>query len=141
MGSLNPQRVAHKVIEKAASNEIINLGEIIASVGYSKAVSEHPHTVTRTKAYKQAMAISARPLIEGLQGEINRLKEAMSTKDLTKEEYRTLIVALDVLTRNYQLLSGGATERQVFVLPSEVLERNHIEVIEDKSKDGSTKPS
>ena len=48
-----------------------------------------------------------------------------------------LVSSLDVLTKNHQLLSGGVTERRAFVIPSEVIERNVIDV---ESKDVSAEP-
>jgi formylmethanofuran dehydrogenase subunit E-like metal-binding protein len=51
----------------------------------------------------------------------------MSKKNKNKEEYRTLVGALDILTKNYQLLTGGVTSRNVFVLPSEVMDKNNIQ--------------
>lgn len=136
MGSINPQRVATKVIETIARGEKVDLEDIIISVGYAKATAHNPSMVTSSKAYKKTMALQSRPLVDGLAQEINRLKLAIEKRDLSKEEYKTLIQAIDVLTRNFQLLSGGATERQVFVLPSEVMERNDIKAV----KEGSTKP-
>lgn len=72
------------------------------------------------------MAIEQKPLLEGLQAEINRAKLALSRKDLSQEDARTLGYLMDIMIKNYQLLSGGATERQVFVLPSQVMGRNAI---------------
>jgi len=44
--------------------------------------------------------------------ERDRLIEALSHKKLSKEKYRDMIDGLDKLTKNIQLLNGGATERQ-----------------------------
>ena len=37
--------------------------------------------------------------------------DALKEKDLTEIEYRDLVKGLDTLTKNHQLLSGGATSR------------------------------
>lgn len=126
MGSINAARVANKVSDTIAVGKLVDLEDIIISCGYSKATAKSPSLVTNTKAYKQVMEIRRRPLLEGLHEEINRMKLALSHKDMANEDARTIIYAIDILTKNYQLLSGGATERQVFVLPSEVLQRNAI---------------
>ncbi len=127
MGSINAQVVAQKVSEKLRTGKLVKYGEILLDTGYSKSVSRRPKIVTETDAYKKALKVEQLPLIEGLQHEITRIKLAIQSKDLKREEYRTLIGSLDILTKNYQLLSGGATERQVFVLPSEVMNKNNIQ--------------
>lgn len=127
MGSINATRLAHKVVDKIAKGELVNLEDLVIQVGYSKTTARHPTSVTRTIAYQKAMAIEQKPLLEGLQSEINRIKLAISQKDLSKEDLRSLTYTMDIYFKNYQLLSGGATERQVFVLPSEVMQKNNIE--------------
>lgn len=148
MGAINPQRVAAKVSQTIREGKLVDLEDIIVSCGYSATTAKRSGMVTNTKAYKQAMAIEHRPLLEGIQAEINRIKLAISKKDLSQEDTRTLVYAMDIMTKNFQLLSGGATERQVFVLPSQVIGRNSIAITEDTKpveqlptpNDGSTKP-
>ncbi len=142
MGSIKAQRVAIKVSENLRNGKPTNYGAIMREAGYSKQTSLRPKLVTETQAYKTALATENKPLIEGLQEEITRIKGALASKNLKHEEYRTLVGSLDILVSNYQLLSGGATSREVFVLPSEVMEKN---IIEQKAPDvnrlnGSTEP-
>jgi hypothetical protein len=142
MGSINAQRVAMKLSETVKAGKLVDLEDIIISCGYSATTAKRPKQVTETKAFKKTMEIQSKPLLEGLQSEINRMKLALSRKDLSQEDARTIIYGIDILVKNYQLLSGGATERQVFVLPSEVIKRNEIETSEDKQmlNNGSTEP-
>ena len=142
MGSINAQIVARKISENVGRGKRIKLGEIIKDAGYSSSVSETPQRVTETKAFKAAFALEQKPILDGMQAQINKVKAAIANKNLNAEEYRTLVGSLDILIKNYQLLSGGATERNVFVLPSQVIERNNISVTDEKSmlKDGSTEP-
>ena len=128
MGSINAQRVGLKVSETIKRGELVKLGKIIEETGYSKKTALNPRLITNTKSYKRAIELESKPLIDGIQREIARIKESMSKRDLDKEEYRTLIGALDILNKNYQLLSGGATSRQVLVLPSEIIDKNNITV-------------
>lgn len=142
MGSINAQVVAKKISDTIGKKKKVVLGEILRDTGYSKQTSLTPSLVTNTVAFQKAMELERKPLLEGLQREINEIKLAMSKKNKNKEEYRTLVGSLDILVSNYQLLSGGATQRQVFVLPGEVMEKN---IIEQKSPDvnsinGSTEP-
>lgn len=136
MGSINAQRVAMKVSETVKRGELVDLEDLIISCGYSKTTAKAPKRVTDTIAYRKAMAIEQKPLLEGLQSEINRVKLALSQKDLSKEDVRSLVYMMDIYTKNYQLLSGGATERQVFVLPSEVMAKNNIMQSNEESVKG-----
>lgn len=142
MGSINAQRVATKVSETIQMGKLVDLEDIIVSCGYSRATAKKPSLVTNTKAYQKILEIERKPLLDGLQAEINRVKLAISRKDLNQEDARTLGYLMDVYIKNYQLLSGGATERQVFVLPSEVIGRNKIDTDEQKQlpENGSTEP-
>lgn len=128
MGSINAQKVAQKVQERIKKGQKVVLKEIIREAGYSEATSERPSSVTDLQSYKKAMEVERLPIIAGLQEEIARIKLAMARRNLDKEEYRVLTYSLDTLTKNYQLLSGGATERQVFVLPSEIMAKNLITI-------------
>lgn len=127
MGSINAQQTAFKVSETIASGKKVKMGEIILANGYTLTTSRKPSLVTNTKSYKQALEWSNRPLIDGLQTQISRIKQELAQRNLSKEEYRTLIGSLDIYIKNYQLLSGGATSRQIFCIPSEIMAKNNIE--------------
>ena len=129
MGSINAQRFAHKVSEKVRSNELVNMGEIARNVGYAKSTSLHPERITKTKTYKKL----AKPLLDRIDDEISEVQAAMSKKDKNNEDYRVLAYSLDMLVKNKQLLSGGITSLNVFVLPSEVMDKNNI--IQSNSND------
>jgi hypothetical protein len=123
MASLNVQRAVSKISEKVKKGEKVVYGQIMKEVGYSNSVCKHPQKLHTTKTYRRLM----KPLLERLQDQIDSIVDAMNGKDKTQEDFRVLAYSLDVLVKNQQLLSGGATERKVFVLPSEVLNKNKIE--------------
>ena len=131
MGSINAQQTAFKVLETIGTGKKVNMGEIIKKQGYSPKTALTPTLVTNTKSYRQTLEWSKKPILEGIQTEINRVKAELASRNPSQEEYRTLVGSLDIYIKNYQLLSGGATERQVFVLPSEVMERNAIQESKD----------
>lgn len=122
MASIDAKQVARKVSETIRKGQKVKLGEIIRNQGYSESTSLRPKLVTQTRSFQEAIT----PIVSGLSKQIEETKIAMSNKDLGKETLATLTYHLDTLIRNYQLLSGGATERQVFILPSEVMERNNL---------------
>lgn len=131
MGSISAQQVALKVSETIRKGKKVVLGKAITEVGYSLSTSLKPSLVTNTKSYKTALELERKPLIERLDREIDAIELALSKKDKNKEEYRILVGSLDIMVKNRQLLSGGATERQVFVLPSEVMDKNNIQRTQD----------
>lgn len=135
--SLNVKSVAHAVVKKVRQGKLVKVGEIMKEQGYSDSYSEQPHRIMKQPEFQEV----AQPLITGLAGEIARIKAAMARKNLDNEEYKVLVASLDVLTKNHQLLSGGATERRVFVIPSEVIGRNDIDTSQPLLENGSTKPS
>lgn len=122
MASIDAKQVARKVSETIRRGEKVKLGKIILNQGYSKSTSLRPSLVTQTRSFQEAIS----PIVSGLARQIEDTKLAMATKDLGKETLATLTYHLDTLIRNYQLLSGGATERNIFVLPSEVMDRNNL---------------
>jgi hypothetical protein len=143
MGSIKAQKMAMEVSESIKSAKPSTFEKLAIKSGYSLSSAKRSTQITRTKSFKAALLAENAPLLAGIQEEINAIKNAMAAKDKNHEDYRVLVGSLDLLTKNYQLLSGGATERQVFVLPSEVLNKNAIESKKDdaeQSKDGLTKP-
>jgi hypothetical protein len=122
MGTLNIQRFANKLSEKVRTNELVDLGKIARDVGYSNSLSKTPQKITNTKTFK----LLTKPLLDGLHEQVKQLQ--LSIKDTSLDDYdlRSKVYAYDIMVKNYQLLSGGATERQVFVLPSEVMNKNNI---------------
>lgn len=107
----NPQNVAKKISETIRKKKKIVLGDILDDCGYAETTCKKPKLVTETKAFKKAI----KPLAEGLDKEIERLKKELSTRDLSEEKYAELTRSLDILIKNYQLLSGGETERSGIV--------------------------
>lgn len=128
----NPVKVVRKISEDIRKGKLINQGKILRDVGYSKETSLKPKLVTETKAFKREMELQNRPLLEGIQKQINKFKDEIERRNLTGEDTRTLVGSMDIYIKNYQLLSGGATTRQVFVLPSEILDKNDITIDNDK---------
>lgn len=90
------------------------LGKALLEAGYSKEVSLKPKLVTESEGFKEA----AEPFVKQMEKERQRLIKSMMAKDLDKVAYSDHAKALDTLTKNIQLLSGGATERtsNVFTL-------------------------
>jgi len=80
--------------------------EAMIASGYSPTYS-HCGDILKTKGYIYAMS----DFIKQLKDEQQRLIKAIAGKELDEVEYKDAVSALDKITKNTQLLSGGATER------------------------------
>ncbi len=122
MTSLNAEKMALRVSEAISAGKIVNLGKIARESGYSNSTSKRPSQMTRSKSYQGIM----KPLAEQLKSEIDRLASELVSRNLGEEKYETMAKSLDILNKNYQLITGGVTERKVLVLPSELINKNAI---------------
>lgn len=106
MGSINAENVAKDVSETIRKGEKVILGEIIKENGYSESTSKKPKLVTETKSYQETI----NPIVKRWEKERERLTSELEKRDLTGERYETVMKAIDIATKNIQLLSGGKTE-------------------------------
>lgn len=118
MASEKAKRVAQDVIRKVQKGTFKSYKESIATQ-YKSTLPLHPKKVTETKSYKSVMV----PFVKQLEQERQRLMAEMVTRDLSQEEYKVMVDAVDKLTKNAQLLSGGNTEQVALVLPSDVTQK------------------
>lgn len=114
MASPNAENVAKEVIKLVRSGKIVNFQKIQKKNGYSDK-SCKAMKAKQTKTYKRTIE----PITDGLWREINRIKNELESRDLSEEKYKELVESLDKLVKNYQLLSGGATERREDIISPE----------------------
>lgn len=107
MSSENAKAVAKEVVLSLRKSKKVNLGKIIRAKGYSKSVSLAPQNVTDTKSFQEEI----RPVVEQFEKERQRLITEISSKDLSKVKYEEAVRALDIFTKNIQLLGGKPTEQ------------------------------
>lgn len=105
MSSIDAKAVAQKVSESIRKGKKVKLGEIIRATGYAISTSESPQIVTQTKSYQEEIS----PVVERWIRQRDRLTESLENKDLDKETLRDTMDAIDKLTKNIQLLTGGKT--------------------------------
>ena len=105
MASINAKAVAQEVMEKVRNGKKINMQNIQKNHGYSPK-SAKSMKAKRTKTYKKEM----RPIVEQLEAERQAVIKCLP-KARGEAKYRDLVNAIDKLTRNIQLMGGGATER------------------------------
>ena len=106
MASVDAQNVAKEVLETVGKGKKVVLGKIIKKNGYAQNTADSPKQVTNTKSFQNVI----NPIVQRWEKERERITLALENKDLDKEQYRTLVDALDTITKNVQLLTGGKTE-------------------------------
>ncbi len=74
--------------------------------GYSWYYSCNPHLLKKTKAYNMVM----KDTLKSMRDERTRLLGEMSVRDLSKEEYKVMVDAIDKLSKNINLLEGKPTK-------------------------------
>ena len=109
--SENARAVAEEVKLKVSKGEKIVMGKIIKKHGYSDGISKQPIRVRKTQSYQKEI----KPVVDRLIIERDRAIKALKGK-ISKAKYRDLTDAIDKLTKNIQLLSGGATSREIIEL-------------------------
>lgn len=112
MTSIPAREVAKDVIAAVRNGEIPNLQKIQKKHGYSD-YSAKSMKATMTKTYKKEI----KNVLKALEDERDRLIASISGTDLSKEKLRDKIDAFDKIIKNYQLLSGGATENISTITP------------------------
>ena len=106
MASIDAKNVAREVLDTLGKNKKVVLRKIAKKNGYADNTASNPKNIVETKSYQDVVA----PIVKKMETERMRLMMALESKDLTKEEYRTMIDGVDKLTKNHQLLTGGKTE-------------------------------
>lgn len=103
MGSIAAEEVAKEVIDTVRRGKIPNRSKISIKHGYSPQSAKASKAV-RTKTYQDTI----KPFVQKLEEERERAINDLKGK-IGKAKYRDLVDAIDKLTKNHQLLTGGAT--------------------------------
>lgn len=90
------------------SGETKTLKELLLEAGYSEAQAKNPYQILESETIKKAVKPVADDLDKLRQNALNELK----ARDLSEEQYRDIVKAVDLFTKNHQLLTGEETERQ-----------------------------
>lgn len=104
--SENARAVAKEVSETLGSGKLVHIGAIMRRNGYSKSTSKTPKNVTESKTFKEEMTPIVARMIAQRDAAIARMEKTVS-----KAKYRDVAHGVDILTKNIQLLTGGATSR------------------------------
>lgn len=113
MPTLKQKRAVEKILENTRTGG--TKGDALKKAGYSEEMAKQPSVVLESEGFKEA----AEPFVKQMEKERQRLITSMTSKDLDKVAYSDHAKALDTLTKNIQLLTGGATERTEVKLSAE----------------------
>jgi len=117
------QTIRHKRLKKNLGNSR-TMKEAMIKSKYSVSYAESPAQVRETKGGKEVIT----SVLEQYQKEEQRLLDAAGKKDLTKEQYRTIIDSLDKVRKQIQLCGGGATSNiaMIIQIAPEIADKNDI---------------
>ncbi len=134
--SLMAKNVAKDVSATIGSGKKVILKDIIKRNGYSQTVAENPKLVTSTKSYQDSIAPFVQKMIEERDMAIEQMKKTRS-----KAKYRDLTDAIDKLTKNTQLLTGGrVAEQPIVFMPMELMSKYELsDTLKDNVKDMESK--
>lgn len=107
MASERAKNAARLVLERTGKGKRVVMGEILREVGYGEGTIVNPQQVTETDSFKSVI----NPFVAKMEKERDRVIQAMAGKELDVVQYSHLTNAIDSMTKNIQLLSGGETER------------------------------
>lgn len=115
MATIRQKKLAKKITENYRNKKVKNKGELLKECDYSEETTKQPSRILESKGIQEEL----KPFIDQLEKERQRLLNSIKTKDLDKVSYDKAVNSLDTLTKNIQLLSGGATSRDEMTISKE----------------------
>lgn len=107
MATPKQEKLVTLLLENYGSPNTRPLGELLLEAGYSENSAKNPKLIIEGKEVQEGLA--------GVAADLNLLRQRaideLKARDIEKEPYRDVVKAVDVLTKNHQLLTGGETER------------------------------
>ena len=125
MASENAKAIAEEVLGTIGRCEKVSVLKIAVKRGMKKKYANSGQ-IQKTKTYRETIEKNKKPILDRLIIERDRAIKAMKGK-ISKSKYRDCVDGVDKLTKNIQLLSGGATEKVISIQISEVIaKKNNI---------------
>ncbi len=115
--------IRHKRLAKNLRNSK-SMKEAMLKADYSPSYANSSTQMKETEGFKEAVE----PVLDRYLKEEKRLLDAAEKKDLTQEQYRTVIDSLDKVRKQIQLLSGGSTGNigMIIQISQEIANKNGI---------------
>lgn len=108
MATPKQEKLIRLILDNIGTNGLTKtMGEMLAEAGYSEAIQKNPYLILQSETIKEGIAEVAEDMDKIRRKALNELM----ARDIEKEPYRDVVKAVDTLTKNHQLLTGGETER------------------------------
>lgn len=124
-----PEVVADAIFGNVRSNKRASLAQVIRDAGYAESVARSPSAVIGTDIFRKRAALHFARIERDKERTIRELEKqrqksfaALDDKRLVSS-FRDEVNAIDIFTRNHQLLTGGATSTEA---PAPLLTINHF---------------
>lgn len=103
----NQESVIKLTSENLRKGKRIIKGEILKKSGYAESTTLRPKAIYESDGVREGL----KPITDRLKAEIEKIQTEMESRNITKEKYKELGEVQDKKIKNFQLLSGEATER------------------------------
>lgn len=118
MATPKQEKLIRLVLENiGATGTTKSMGEMLKEAGYSEAIQKNPQLIFNSDTIQDGLKDVADDIALLRKNALNELK----ARDLEKEPYRDVVKAVDILTKNHQLLTGGDTEREATPLVVKII--------------------
>jgi hypothetical protein len=114
--TIRQQRAAKLLTDSIKTGSELELARVLRDAGYTPSSAAQAGRIIQKPSFQRELAKYQKELVPRMEKERARALMALSNKDLDVESLRDLNVTIDTLTRNIQLLSGGATENQAIIV-------------------------
>lgn len=131
MATENQKIVIEKIKSKVGKGKI-SVSKEMRGI-YADSVAKIPGKLTKSKGFQEEM----KPVVEQMEKERQRAISLLKTK-ISKAQYHQLVDGIDKLTKNIQLLSGGATEKLVLEIPKAVADTFNLDAINRETRTSDT---
>lgn len=106
MATPKQEKLIGIILENLGNEKPRTMGDMLKEAGYSEAIQKNPKMIFESETIQAGMSEVAKDLEILRKNALNELK----SRDLEKEPMRDVVKAIDIFTKNHQLLSGGKTE-------------------------------
>lgn len=86
--------------------ETKTLGSLLKEAGYSESIQRNPYLILQSDVIQEAIS----PVVKDLEELRNKCLNELKARDFEDEPMRDVVKAIDVFTKNHQLLTGNSTE-------------------------------
>ena len=113
MPTLKQKRAVEEILENTRTGG--TKGDALRKAGYSEEMAKQPSVILESEGFEEA----AEPFVNKMVKLRDKIIKEMDIRKMDEVQFNDMTTAVDKLTKNIQLLSGGATERTELKLSAE----------------------